>query len=140
MYIGGGGGGEFLEALKDLCFPVIFCYILRSEKKLCYNAFRTNFNLHVVAPETEPLESPPFQIAGVGPDVTFRLALHKKEMHVACFLIVSCKHRAPMYLRIERTFLLKLPNEITKIAVKLLEMIYSSEKQHGLTEYFQGMI
>ncbi|GFW37566.1 hypothetical protein TNCV_861711 [Trichonephila clavipes] len=79
-----------------------------------------NFGLYFLT-QTEPLESPPFQIAGVGPDLTFRLVLHKetrkKEMRVSCFLNVSRRHRAPLYLRIEGTVLLKLPNETTKIAV-----------------------
>ncbi|GFQ87117.1 speckle-type POZ protein [Trichonephila clavata] len=79
-----------------------------------------NFGLYFLT-QTEPLESPPFQITGVGRNVTFRLAIHKetckKEMCIACFLIVHGRNRAPVNLRIEGTVLLKLPNEITKIAV-----------------------
>ncbi|GFQ66330.1 TD and POZ domain-containing protein 3 [Trichonephila clavata] len=79
-----------------------------------------NFGLYFLT-QTEPLESPPFQIAGVASDVSFCLAIcketRKQDIRVACFLFVSGRSRAPMSLRIEGTVLLKLPNKITKIAV-----------------------
>ncbi|GFW37631.1 protein roadkill [Trichonephila clavipes] len=79
-----------------------------------------NFGLYFLT-QTEPLESPPFQIAGVSPDVSFRLSIcketRKQEMRIACFLIVSWRNRALVNLRIEGTVLFKLSNEISKITV-----------------------
>ncbi|GFY68583.1 hypothetical protein TNIN_483901 [Trichonephila inaurata madagascariensis] len=79
-----------------------------------------NFGLYFLT-QTKPLESPFFQIAGFSPDVSFRLSIcketRKQEIRVLCFLIVSWRNRALVNLRIEGTVLLKLPNEISKIAV-----------------------
>ncbi|GFY54754.1 TD and POZ domain-containing protein 1 [Trichonephila inaurata madagascariensis] len=80
-----------------------------------------NFALFFLT-QTEPLESPPFKIAGVGSNVYFRLALfkeiHKKEKRVACYLKVTEWIRAPAKLRLDGTVTLKMPNGNVKFVLQ----------------------
>ncbi|GFY24544.1 speckle-type POZ protein B [Trichonephila clavipes] len=80
-----------------------------------------NFGLYFLT-QTEPLESPPFQITGIGPDVSFRLALHKetrrKDARVACFLTVSERSRAPATVKLDGTIILKMANETKKFLLQ----------------------
>ncbi|GFY66468.1 hypothetical protein TNIN_111701 [Trichonephila inaurata madagascariensis] len=93
-----------------------------------------NFGLYFLT-QTDPLESSPFQITGIGPDVSFRLALHKetreKDERVACFLTASERSRAPATVKIDGTIILKMANEKKKfllqrtVVPKLAEALYS---------------
>ncbi|GFY24542.1 protein roadkill [Trichonephila clavipes] len=80
-----------------------------------------NFDFYFLT-QTEPLKSPPFQIAGVGPDAYFRLALHKeireKDVHVGCFLNVSKWSARSETLRIDGAVTLKMPNGIMKFVLQ----------------------
>ncbi|GFY66606.1 hypothetical protein TNIN_403461 [Trichonephila inaurata madagascariensis] len=72
--------------------------------------------------QIEPLKSPPFQIAGVGSNVFFRLTLfkeiRKKEMRVACFLNVTERCRAPANLRVDGAVTLKMPIGIVNFVLQ----------------------
>ncbi|GFU60498.1 hypothetical protein TNCV_2197451 [Trichonephila clavipes] len=73
-----------------------------------------NFGLYFLT-QTEPLKSPPFQIARINPDVSFRLALYKqirkRDVRVVCFLIVSEISRASTTVKIDGVVMLKMANE-----------------------------
>ncbi|GFY64728.1 hypothetical protein TNIN_268981 [Trichonephila inaurata madagascariensis] len=73
-----------------------------------------NFGFYFLT-QTEPLESPPFQIAGINPDVSFRLALHKqireRDARVVCFLIASKISRASAIVKIDGVVILKMADE-----------------------------
>ncbi|GFY62626.1 hypothetical protein TNIN_391121 [Trichonephila inaurata madagascariensis] len=91
-------------------------------KKHCRFCWKVeNFGLYFLT-QTEPLESPPFKIAGVGLNVYFRLALfkeiHKKEKRVACYLKVTEWIRAPAKFRLDGTVTLKMPNGNIKFVLQ----------------------
>ncbi|GFW37563.1 histone-lysine N-methyltransferase SETMAR [Trichonephila clavipes] len=84
--------------------------IEKKNNRFCWKI--ENFGLYFLT-QTEPLESPPFKIAGVGSNVYFRLALfkeiHKKEVRVACYLNVTEWSRPPAKMRLDGTVTLKMP-------------------------------
>ncbi|GFW37622.1 protein roadkill [Trichonephila clavipes] len=84
--------------------------IEKKSNRFCWKI--ENFGLYFLT-QTEPLESPPFKIAGVGSNVYFRLALfkeiHKKEVRVACYLNVTEWSRPPANMRLDGTVTLKMP-------------------------------
>ncbi|GFW37627.1 hypothetical protein TNCV_4028231 [Trichonephila clavipes] len=81
-----------------------------------------NFGFFPLHTQIAPLKSPPFQIAGVGSNVFFRLALlkeiHKKEMRIACFLNVTGRSRAPANLRVDGAVTLKMPIGIIEFVLQ----------------------
>ncbi|GFW37538.1 histone-lysine N-methyltransferase SETMAR [Trichonephila clavipes] len=116
---------ERIIQLKDVCVRVkiisgvllefelerrIKMNIEKKSNRFCWKI--ENFGLYFLT-QTEPMESPPFEIAGVGSNVYFRLALfkeiHKKEVRVACYLNVTEWSRPPAKMRLDGTVTLKMP-------------------------------